>query len=358
MPPLVALDATLAGGTHTGDSTYWTGLISGLIEAEDTPEIVLLSDKQAPEGLKFPGSIRWVRLPRRSSRWFSLVSLPLAARRLGAKVFHTQYNLSPLAGKTGVTTIHDVSFFIGPEWFKPKDLFMLKRFVPGSARRAAKVITVSETSKRDIMKHLRVPARKVAVTYNAAPVWFKPAGPEEVSRTLTSLGVSQPYLLAIGARWPRKNLALAIRAADLLPAELPHKLLVVGKEGWGDEGGNDRTVATGYLHNEALPPVYSGADLFLFPSHYEGFGIPLLEAFACGTPVLSSAGGALPEVAGDAAEIIDEMEPRAWADAVVRLLGDSSKLADMRERGLRRAKEFSWLDTARKTIEVYREVAR
>jgi glycosyltransferase involved in cell wall biosynthesis len=243
-----------------------------------------------------------------------------------------------------------VSFFIGPEWFKPKDRFLLQRTVPPSARRAKKVITVSDTSKRDIVRFTGVDAAKVVVTYNAAPSWFKP-----LSRAGTG-HVDGPYLLAIGARWPRKNLALAIRAAGLLPDSIPHKLLVVGKEGWGEEGAGPRIVSTGYLPNEDLPAVYAGASLFLFPSFYEGFGIPMVEAFASGTPVLSSSGGSLPEVSGGAAEILDSFEAEDWAAAIVSLLNDSSKMAKMRERGLARCKDFSWAETARRTAAVYAEV--
>ena len=342
--PIVAIDATLAFGTNTGDSTYWTNLIQAL-EGEDREiELVLLSSGRKPSGVKS----RWLEVGR-ASRWNSLVGMPMAARRAGAKAYHTQYTLSPLA-RGGITTIHDVSFFIGPEWFKPKDRILMQKTVPASARRARKVITVSETSKRDVARFTNVPEKKIVVTYNAAPGWFRPpAGDNQIP-------IDAPYLLAIGARWPRKNLALAIAAAERLPERFPHKLLVVGKEGWGEEGGGKRTVATGYLPNEALPALYGAADLFLFPSFYEGFGIPMVEAFACGTPVLASSGGSLPEVSGGAAEIIDSFEPDVWTAAITRLLDDSSKLAQMRQRGFARSKDFSWEKTANITSDVYREV--
>lgn len=342
--PLVAIDASLAYGTNTGDSTYWTGLLTGLAEIELPFDVLLLSDQPKPKGTDFS----W-RQVKGGARWRSLVGMPMAARRAGATAYHTQYTLSPLA-RGGITTIHDVSFFIGPEWFKPKDRILMQRTVPASARRAKKVITVSGASKRDVIRFTGVDPDKVVVTYNAAPSWFEP-----LSQPVDS-PVGGPYLLTIGARWPRKNLGLAIRAVGLLPDSIPHKLLVVGKEGWGEEGAGPRIVSTGYLPNESLPALYAGADLFLFPSFYEGFGIPMVEAFASGTPVLSSAGGSLPEVSGGAAEILDSFEPEDWATAIVSLLNDSSKMAKMRERGLARCKDFSWTDTARRTAAVYSEV--
>ncbi|MGI8924965.1 MAG: glycosyltransferase family 4 protein [Fimbriimonadales bacterium] len=352
---LIAIDATLVLGENTGDSTYWTGLLSGLADIESEFDFVLLSDQDKPPNLDLPEErFTWTMLPKRRSRWFSRVTLPVAARKLGAGAFHTQYSLSPLA-RNGITTIHDVSFFIGPEWFKPKDRFLLRRSVPASAMRAVKVITVSETSKRDIVSYLRVPPGKVAVTYNAAQPYFRPTEPGPV---LKSLGIDSPYLLTIGARWPRKNIALAIQAAALLPERLSHKLIVTGKEGWGDEGESPRVVSTGYLANEQLPALYSGASIYLLPSHYEGFGLPMLEAFACGTPVLSSSGGALPEVSAGAAEIMNEATPGAWAAKIQELLADSSKLAEMRDRGFARAAQFSWQETARRTLDVYREVCQ
>lgn len=353
--PLIALDTTLVGGRNTGDSSYWNGLLSGLATVDSEFDFLLLSDLPPPR--EFGERFRWVRLPRVSRRWFSLVTMPLSARRMGAQVFHTQYTLSPFA-KNGVTTIHDVSFFVGPEWFRAKDRFLLQRFVPSSAKRAAKVITVSEAGKRDIVRYLGVAPDKVAVTYNAVSDIFKPVAEAERKAAQDKFSIRGPYLLALGSRWPRKNLRLAIAAVGLLPKNLEHKLIVVGKEGWGAEGGNERTISTGYLPDEMLPSLYSGADLFLFPSHYEGFGIPMLEAFACGTPVLSSAGGALPEVSGGAAEILIDMSPEAWSSKIVELLTDSSKLHAMRERGFARAKDFSWTDTARRTLEVYREVLK
>jgi len=155
---------------------------------------------------------------------------------------------------------------------------------------------------------------------------------------------------------------LVVEAAGLLPSEVPHKLVLTGKKGWG-EGSNrqssigNRLSATGYVDFETLSNLYSAADLYLAPSRHEGFGIPLIEAFLCGCPVLCSGGGALPETAGGAAEVEPTWEPAHWADTIQSLLQDSGKLDQLRAKGIERARRFTWEETARKTLQVYQEVA-
>lgn len=350
---LVAIDASLYAGTGTGDSSYWTGLIDALPEAAPDLEVLLISNHPRPELV--PEGLRWIHIPSRSPRVFSLFSLPLAARRAGAQALHTQYTLSPLAHR-GITTIHDVSFFVGPEWFRPKDRLLLRATVPRSALRAKKVITVSQTSKRDLVKHLPIGPSKVAVTPLAASSAFGPKPEEEISAVLSRLGVQRPYVLTVGTDWPRKNVRLAIEAVERLPESFPHRLVVTGKSGWGEKATGRRVLETGWVETEDLPALFAGAALYICPSRYEGFGIPLVESFASGTPVITSCGGALPEVAGEAAYVMKSWEPEDWAVAISDLLSDSSKLSAMRERGLARAAMFSWRDTARKTADVYREV--
>lgn len=358
--PLVAIDATLVGGEHTGDSTYWTGLLRAMLEKDRGVRLLLLSNVQKPDCLpELPTWARWVVLGGRRNRYLSQVRMPIAARRLGARAYHTQYTLSPLA-PGGITTIHDVSFLIGPQWFQPRDRILLSRLVPGSARRARRVITVSETSKRDIVRLLGVPEEKVVVTPNGVDERFHPVPTGEALGRIKKYGVAPPYILTVGTRWPRKNMGLAIEAAARLPAEVPHRLVVTGKRGWGMEewehGPHDRVQFTGYVQDEDMPALYSAADLYLCPSHYEGFGLPVVEAMACGTAVLTSAGGALPEVVGDAGIIEEQLDADTWAARIASLLRDSSMLAAMRERGLQRSRHFSWEAAAERTLEVYREV--
>ncbi|MEA2552551.1 MAG: hypothetical protein QOJ65_727 [Fimbriimonadaceae bacterium] len=287
-----------------------------------------------------------------------MARFPLFARRMGASAIHTQYSLSPLAGGIGITTIHDVSFFVGPQWFKPKDRAILRASVPASVKRAARVLTVSETSRGEIEQFIPSASGKVRVTPLAAHPALR-AQKKATARQYVkkALGVESPYVLSVGTKWPRKNVQLAVRAAGLLPPELAHKLVLTGKAGWGEQGVGGRVVSTGYVSVEDLAALYSAADLYLAPSFHEGFGIPVIEAFLCGCPVLSSSGGALPETAGDAAVVEPTWEPEHWARSIEDLLGDSSKLDGLRARGFERAKRFSWEETARKTLEVYREVA-
>jgi glycosyltransferase involved in cell wall biosynthesis len=357
MRPVVAIDATLVGSERTGDATYWTCLVEAIGEIESEFDYLLLSNAPKPVDVpNLPGNFQWVSLKCAHPRWFSMVTMPLAARRLGAKAFHTQYSLSPLA-RNGITTIHDVSFFVGPEWFKPRDRAILRRFVPSSARRAKKVITVSESSKRDILRYIDVPANKIEVTPLAAPKIFKPAG-QEAKKALDGLSIQLPYILSVSAQWPRKNFDLAYRAVELLPASVPHQFVVTGRFEWGARPKSARVKPTGFLPQSELPALYTFASLYLCTSHYEGFGIPILEAMACGVPVLTSAGGALREVAGDAAVVMDEMDAESWAAKITSLLDDSSMLDELRRRGFERASQFTWHETARRTLKAYSEVVQ
>ncbi|MBV6458734.1 MAG: D-inositol-3-phosphate glycosyltransferase [Fimbriimonadaceae bacterium] len=294
----------------------------------------------------------------RQRRWWSLYQFPLAARRLGASVAHGQYNLSPLLGRKGVTTVHDVSFFIGPQWFTPKDRLILQKFVPRTVARSAKVITVSETSRKEIEHYIPAALGKTQVTPLALNPAIHPVQRESGLRQVAAdFELAEPYLLTVSTRWPRKNMALAVDAVVHLGEDFPGPLVVTGKPGWGEEREHPKVRRLGYVTDEQLASLYAGATLYLAPSRHEGFGLPLLEAFASGCPVLCSSGGALPEVAGDAAYVEPSWQAEDWSATIASLVGDSSKLDAMRERGLERVRCFSWGCTASLTLDIYREVA-
>jgi glycosyltransferase involved in cell wall biosynthesis len=352
--PTIAIDARLVDGTNTGDSTYWTGLVHSLAKIETNCRFLLMSNAARPKSIPDRENFRWIRLPCSSSRWWSLVLFPLAARKAGATSIHTQYTLSPLVGPNGITTIHDVSFLIEPRWFSTRDRTLLKFGVLAAARRARTILTVSHTSKKEIESFLPRVADKISVTYNACPSWIEPSDPEQSRKWVNEkFGFEEPYLLTVGTRWPRKNMELAIEAVNRLSERIPHKLLVTGKGDWGRDELGHRAIATGYLENDRMGTLYSGAAAYLAPSRHEGFGIPLLEAFRCGCPVMCSSGGAMPEVAGNAAAVVQGWEANVWAADLERLLDDPSRLKSMREAGFQREKEFTWAKMAQQTLKVY-----
>lgn len=353
----VAIDARLAGRTNTGDSVHWLGVIHGLAQLELPIRFLLFLNKEVWPNVPLPANFRVVSLPSVHDRWWSLVQFPLAARRLGAHVLHTQYNLSPLA-RGGITTIHDLSFFRGPEWFRPRDRALLQRFVPASARRARAVVTVSESSREDCHRFIPGIENKISVIPNALPVGFQPVSREVgLRRVSTELGIRKPYLLTVGTRWPRKNMQLATEAFRLLARE-DLELVVTGKPGWGELDMPPGVTATGYVPDDLMPSLYAGAVLYLAPSRCEGFGIPLLEAWASDCPVLCSSGPAFPEVAGDGAYVEDSWEAAQWAATIHKLLADSGKLQELRVRGRDRLQKFSWKDAGRILGEVYRRAAK
>jgi glycosyltransferase involved in cell wall biosynthesis len=347
----VAIDARLVAGTSTGDSSYWTGLLYGLSKLDLDLRFLLFSNAPKPQGIPDSPNFSWVEVPARSSRWWSYVAFPVKARKLGAGAIHTQYSLSPLAGSMGITTIHDVSFFIGPEWFKPRDRMILSKTVPSSVKRAKRVIGVSKTCVGEIERYIPAAKGKTVAIYNGLPPWVELV--EDPAPVLKRLGIEKPYMLTVGTQWPRKNMKLAIDAARQVEG---CKLVVTGKAGWGEQAQGSNVIPTGYVDNADLCALYSGASLYLGPSRHEGFGIPVVEAFACGCPVLCSTGGALPEVTGDAGVVEPTWDAAHWAETIRGLLADSDKLQELRRLGFERVKRFDWVESARETAAVYREV--
>jgi len=373
----IGIDARTLSGRNTGDRTYWRGLIGGLA-AVDTQNEYFLYTREPPEGeslQELGTNFHWrqVARPRHDALWM-LTAFPRALKADKIDIAHTQYNI-PLLGVPCpvVTTIHDVSFRVHPELFLPKDRWILNTLVPRSMGQAARVIADSESTRRDILRYYkRIPREQVQTILLAAAARFAP--PPEGQETARAASNNQlrlddrPYLLAVGVLQPRKNLALLLDAFALLklgPHPPPHRLIIAGKRGWLDE--TDAQMAAlpeevtreitlaGYVADDDLPVLYGGADALCYPSHYEGFGLPPLEAMACGCPVLCSRSSSLPEVVGDAGILLPADDSNAWANALARLLSTPAVLARWRERGPERAALFSWEKTARETLNVYEE---
>ncbi len=374
----IGIDARAVSYPKTGDRSYTLGLIDGLARLSETGEteheFVLFFDRAPPPELpciREGGLLAGWRLEVLSAvhpRLWTLVSLPRAARRLGVDVLHVQYNGPRVHVPALVTTVHDVSFRLFPEWFSLKDRLVLDLGLRSTLAVACHVFAVSECTREDIAEVYGVDEQQISVTYNALPPGFEPPESGDVQSVLERHGVARPYVIFVGVRQPRKNLPRAIRAFSAAKADrgLPHRLVLVGKRGWQAsetermiEDAEEDVQPIGYVPDSDLPALYAGADLLLFPSLYEGFGIPVLEAFRCGTPVVTSDVSALPEVAGDAAVLVDPRDESAIAAGVQRLLGDAALREELVRRGQRRVRQFDWLETARRTVNGYeRAVAR
>jgi glycosyltransferase involved in cell wall biosynthesis len=266
-----------------------------------------------------------------------------------------------------VVTIHDISFEHYPQFFSPRDRLILKTLVPLSARRAAHILTVSQHAKREIVERYGLSPDKITVTYEAAGEQFRPiADPASLQVVRAKYGIGDsPFALALGNLQPRKNIARLVEAFAQYRSPLPTSLVVAGKAQWRESevfravqraGLAGRVIFPGYVDDADLPALYSAATVFVYPSLYEGFGLPPLEAMACGTPVISSNAASLPEVVGDAALLIDPNDTAALAQALHTVLAEPALHADLRRRGFDRAAQFSWQRCAAETLAVYRQV--
>lgn len=369
----VGIDARLLTGAYTGDRTYWRGLLTALRETVNADEhrLVLFSTRPIPEGT-LPESPLYepVVAPARSERLWSLFTLPKLAKHHRCDLVHTQYTVSPYFTVPTVTTVHDISFLIEPRWFPLKDRILLRWTVPASCRRAKRVLTVSETSREDIIAHLGLPPEKVAATPNGLPEGFYPIPKAEAQAWVREkYALEPPFALAVGVLQPRKNWQLAIEAVHLARTRylLPLTLVLTGKVGWARRSldrarqmwasDNGWLIETGYVPDEHLVWLYNAAAVFLYPSFYEGFGLPPLEAMACGTPVIVSNGGALPEVVGSGGIVLPPNEAGMWANAIHTVLANDSYRNALKQRALAQAKRFSWHTTAEHTWQAYQQAA-
>lgn len=366
----IALDCRTVTAPKTGDRTYTLNLMRALAGwsepdgAHDyflyTTESTTLTQLQPPEpGPRFESVV----LPGRPGWAWTPVAFPQDLRRRGIDLAHVQYIIPPIAPCPVVTTIHDVAFRRYPELFPLKHRLLLNLLIPFAAHHAAAVITGSEATRRDLMEFYGVPAEKVVVTPYAADPIYRPMDRNAARRAVRSrLGVPGPYVLSVGVLQPRKNLPRLVRAYNRASRDFPHRLVIVGKEGWAgaelrqavaQAPAGREPLFTGYVADADLPALYAGADVFAYPSLYEGFGLPPLEAMACGTPVLTSNVSSLPEVVGEAAVMVDPRDESALAAALRRLLSDPAGRERLAAAGIARARNFSWERTARETVAVY-----
>ena len=289
--------------------------------------------------------------------------LPWVARREGIDLLHNTAFVGPLAsGCPTVVTVHDLSFLYFPESFRWLRRSYLQIFARMSVRQARRVIAVSESTKQDLVKIYGISPAKIDVVHNGVDASFQPLPADQVAAFRQQKGLPDRFVLFVGTLEPRKNVVGLIEAYAKLPKERP-PLVLVGGKGWFYDEIFARVEAlelTGEVHFAGFVPTeelrlwYNAADLFVYPSIYEGFGLPPLEAMACGTAVITSTASSLPEVVGDAGQLVDPTDGEALASAMARVLDNGDLREQMQSDGLAQASGFSWENTARQTVDSYR----
>ncbi len=371
------------GQLLSGAQTYRSAGVSGYIRQllahlpVAAPDLRLLAftpsvDLDPAPALQQRRSMRWdTRRPLRRILW-EQAALPLLARQLQLDLLHGAVNVSPaLAPCPTVVTVHDLSFMRYPQAFPPVQRAYLRSQVRRSLRAARRVIAVSEATKRDVVALFGVPASLIDVVYNGVDASFRPAPAAEVEAFRRRLGLPPRFILHLGTLEPRKNLPRLVRAFARVQAgdsgQPAVKLVLAGGAGWdydaiyaevARQGLEQEVLFPGYIADEELAWWYRAAAVFVYPSLLEGFGLPVLEAMACGAPVVTSNVSSLPEVAGDAALLVDPTSVDALAEALLRLLDDAALAEEMAARGPAQAAHFPWSRTAAETAAVYRRALR
>lgn len=375
----VLLDAIPLTGLLTGISRYLRNLYTYIVEQPDVqidffdgktvsqtmpdqaePEIWIRStDKiwKLPDAAVFGlRSVHWLLFERR---------LRKILNRDEYDVYHeTAFTPSAIKQKVPqVFTLHDLSLMHYRSYHPKERVWFSDLFFHRRIHEASQLIVPSRFIKEEVCATLSLPENQVTPIAEAPDPFFSPRSQDKVQETTTRLALPHTYLLFVGTLEPRKNLDLIIEALGRIREDVP--LVLTGWKGWGEKPWMDKAkeynidtniYLTGYIDEQSLACLYSGAQALLYPSKYEGFGLPVLEAMACGCPVICSDAASLPEVGGDAALYVDPHDPDSLLEAITRIVHDSELRQTMREKGLEQTRRFSWKDAAERTIEVFRKI--
>jgi glycosyltransferase involved in cell wall biosynthesis len=365
-PLRVGFDGHAFSSPAAGIRRYATELVSALVALGEPLEIVALGgDAEAiPTGVS---RIADSAHPSTNAGW-TLIGLPRTAARAGVHLIHAPSYTAPFwAGVPVLLTIHDVSYELHPEWYPYRRDWLRRYFYRRSAKAAARVVTDSAFSASEISRAYGIPSERVVVIPLGVHRAFGAGDPNLPLELPTN--VTEPFLLHVGDLHERRNLTVVVdallEARRHFGAAAATSLVLAGVDrGVGEglctmaaeAGAPDAVVALGAVEEDRIHALYRGALALVYPSLYEGFGLPLVEAMASGTPVLASHEASMPEVLGGAGVLLDPRDVSAWRDAIIRLVNDDTLRDDLRARGLARAATFTWQRTARLTLDAYREV--
>lgn len=363
----IGIDCRLHYYNRTGIGRYIRNLVRAFPDcASDDLELVVLQSRREREAIAGAAVARTSKVVtpahHRWERW--LLASELSLKRIDA--LHSPDHVAPKQmGWMSVVTVHDLSFLAHPEAYSSDSLLYYAN-VFRTVQNAAKVIAVSEFTRQEILDRISIGPERVTTIYEAVDPAYYPREESECQRVRTRLNVPASYFLVVGTIEARKNLERLVAAYASLPRNDRPRLVFAGGRGYHydrvleavqEHRLEDHVTFLGYVNDDDLPALYSGAACLLYPSRYEGFGLPILEAMACGCPVITSNFGSMAEVAGDAAILVDPNSAAAIADGIVKLLEDSGLRNELIAKGHKRVKDFSWRSAAEQTLALYREAA-
>ncbi len=369
-PVRIGIDAHAAERDGSGNCTYIRNLLLGLSRLDNQNEYFLyITDPGHPFYRSFQESDNFAlkNLPIKNP--LLRIPLLLAGRTYidNLDILHVQYNSPPAFKGKLVVTIHDLSFLHHPEFFSHREALRLKVLTRSTVRKSACILTGSQHARDDIVQAYAVNPDKVKVILHGISERFGPEkGEEAFLQNAKKYGIEPPYILFVGRLNPRKNLAALLRAFEICKVQgISHKLVIVGKMDFAARelqpllkslSSREDIILTGFVPDEDLPHLYSQAEVFVYPSLYEGVGLPVLEAMNSGVPIVTSNSTSLKELVGNAGILVDTTRVEDLAREILRLVADPDLKEGLREKGLARANSFSWEKTARETLDTYRQV--
>lgn len=357
----------LQAGNLSGTGRYTTELLRALLAQDEEHDVHIFW----PEHLKPTVQDTRLHIHRRKSDnaanrlLTDQIGLRDFLRRHAMDIIHYPANIGPVTRKHKlVLTVHDLSFIHNPQWFRPDRAMYYRVAAQASARTARRIIADSKHTAADLQKYFKIPNDKIDVAYLGVEPMFKPAPPEVCAAVRRKYALPEKFFLYVGTMEPRKNLPRVIQAWSSIAKETDWDLVVAGRRGWKTKAVDDAAYASplsarihfpGFIDHADLPALLSAAQAFVWPSLYEGFGLPPLEAMACGVPVLTSNTSSLPEVVGDAALTVSPESVEEIAESMRKLSKDDTLRAELQKQGLVRAKKFTWEKTAKSVLKSYQK---
>jgi len=361
----IAIDIREAGNEKTGKGWYTYNLVLELLKLDKKNEYILYTDNEKNPYSEFKNAQLKTVLGK-SHKWHLNVLKDLKANKPDLFFAPTSYIIPALAPKwlKVIITVHDLVAFLFPISHNGKAVLIERLTLKRAVKNASQIFVVSENTQKDLLKRFKYPQSRIAMVPCAPSDFFRqPAKTEDLVKFRQKYKLPEKFILAVGTLEPRKNFGTLIKSFVLIKAKLPDsKLVIVGKKGWKyshieeklkEFKLQDDVIFPGYLEDEDLKKMYTLATVFVFPSLYEGFGIPPLEAMACGCPVVSSNVASLPEVVGDAGILIEPKNARKIADSVVSLIENDQIRNMLIERGLRRVEKFTWQKSAEAALAAF-----